>query len=64
MTNIARLRDFVRCFTRLADQAEQRIVDGRALLAEPIAHDDWLLPVPRNAISSACCTAIGSNVFR
>ena len=44
MTNIARLRDFVRCFTRLADQAEQRIVDGRALLAEPIAHDDWLLP--------------------
>ena len=45
MTNIARLRDFVRCFTRLADQAEQRIfVDGRALLAEPIAYDDWLLP--------------------
>ncbi|GGE81228.1 hypothetical protein [Massilia psychrophila] len=45
MTNIARLRDFVRCFTRQADQAEQRIfVDGRALLAELIAHDDWLLP--------------------
>jgi predicted metal-dependent enzyme (double-stranded beta helix superfamily) len=43
--NIARLRDFVRSFTRLADQEEERIfVDGRALLAELVAHDDWLPP--------------------
>jgi predicted metal-dependent enzyme (double-stranded beta helix superfamily) len=45
MTNIARLRDFVRSFTRLADQPEERIfVDGRELLAELIAYDDWLPP--------------------
>jgi predicted metal-dependent enzyme (double-stranded beta helix superfamily) len=45
MTNIARLRDFVRSFTRLAGQEEERIfVDGKALLAELIAHDDWLPP--------------------
>ena len=48
MTNIARLREFIRSFTRLADlvgQDEERIfIDGRALLAELIAHDDWLPP--------------------
>ncbi|MDL2354432.1 MAG: cysteine dioxygenase [Pseudomonadota bacterium] len=43
MTNLARLRDFVRSFTALAGQAEERIfVDGRALLADLVAHDDWL----------------------
>jgi predicted metal-dependent enzyme (double-stranded beta helix superfamily) len=43
MTNIARLRDFVRAFTALADAAEQQIfADGRALLAGLVAHDDWL----------------------
>ena len=71
MTNTARLRDFVRSFTRLADQPdEERIfVDGRALLAELIAHDDWLPPqfaaaVRRRATSSTCCTAIRSSAFR
>ena len=50
-TNLARLRDFVRSFTRLADQDEERIfVDGRALLAELVSHDDWL--PPRFAASS------------
>jgi predicted metal-dependent enzyme (double-stranded beta helix superfamily) len=45
MTNIARLRDFVRTFTRLAGADEERIfIDGKALLAELIAHDDWLPP--------------------
>jgi predicted metal-dependent enzyme (double-stranded beta helix superfamily) len=45
MSNTARLRDFVRALTRLADQPEERIfVDGRALLAELVAHDDWLPP--------------------
>ena len=48
MTNIARLRDFVRSFTRLADlagQDEERIfVDGKAMLSRLIAHDDWLPP--------------------
>jgi predicted metal-dependent enzyme (double-stranded beta helix superfamily) len=43
MTNISRLREFVRAFTALADQPEQRIfADGRALLAGLVAHDDWL----------------------
>jgi predicted metal-dependent enzyme (double-stranded beta helix superfamily) len=45
MSDIARLRDFVRSFTALADEDEQRIfIDGRALLAELVAHDDWLPP--------------------
>jgi predicted metal-dependent enzyme (double-stranded beta helix superfamily) len=44
-TNIARLRDFVRAFTAIADEDEERIfIDGRALLAALIAHDDWLPP--------------------
>jgi predicted metal-dependent enzyme (double-stranded beta helix superfamily) len=46
--NIARLRDLVRSFTRLVDRAgpdEARIfVDGKALLAKLISHDDWLPP--------------------
>ena len=44
--NTTRLREFVQAFTRLADTAgqdEQRIFsDGAALLADLIAHDDWL----------------------
>jgi predicted metal-dependent enzyme (double-stranded beta helix superfamily) len=45
MSNIARLRDFVRAFTGLADEGEERIfVDGRALLAGLVARDDWLPP--------------------
>jgi predicted metal-dependent enzyme (double-stranded beta helix superfamily) len=45
MPNIARLRDFVRAFTALADEGEERIfVDGRTLLAGLVAHDDWLPP--------------------
>jgi predicted metal-dependent enzyme (double-stranded beta helix superfamily) len=46
MTSIARLRDFVQSFTQLADTAgqdEQHIfAEGRALLADLVAHDDWL----------------------
>ena len=46
MTHIARLRDFVRSFTRLVDlagQDEERIFsDGKAQLQALIAHDDWL----------------------
>lgn len=45
MPNIARFRDFVQSFTRLVDAApdEPRIfVEGKALLADLIAHDDWL----------------------
>jgi predicted metal-dependent enzyme (double-stranded beta helix superfamily) len=48
MNNIARLRDFVRSFTRLVEAAgqgrdEERIFsDGKAQLAALIAHDDWL----------------------
>jgi predicted metal-dependent enzyme (double-stranded beta helix superfamily) len=46
MSNIARLREFVRAFTGLVDKAggdEPRIfTDGKALLADLIAHDDWL----------------------
>ena len=46
MENLARLRDFVQAFTRLIDVAardEERIfIDGKALLAGLIAHDDWL----------------------
>ena len=43
MTNLARLRTFVQAFTRLADAApdEPRIFT-EALLADLIAHDDWL----------------------
>ncbi len=48
MTSIAPLRDFVRSFTRLVDQAgqdEERIfVDGKALLAGLVGRDDWLPP--------------------
>lgn len=48
MTHIARLRDFVRSFTRLVDlagQDEERIFsDGKALLQSLITHDDWLPP--------------------
>lgn len=45
MTNLARLRHFVRSFTLLAGQDEERIfADGKALLAELVAHDDWLPP--------------------
>jgi 3-mercaptopropionate dioxygenase len=45
MTDIARLRRFVQAFTRLVDSSpdEERIFsEGRALLSELIAHDDWL----------------------
>jgi predicted metal-dependent enzyme (double-stranded beta helix superfamily) len=46
MTKIDRLREFVQAFTCLADSAsqdEERIfVEGKALLAQLIAHDDWL----------------------
>ena len=44
--NTLRLRDFVQAFTRLVEMAgqdERRIFsDGSALLADLIAHDDWL----------------------
>jgi predicted metal-dependent enzyme (double-stranded beta helix superfamily) len=42
---LPRLREFVRSFTLLMDggAGEHRIfVDGRALLAQLVAHDDWL----------------------
>jgi predicted metal-dependent enzyme (double-stranded beta helix superfamily) len=45
MQNIARLRDFVKSFTRLIDQqpGEERVFkEGRAILADLIAQDDWL----------------------
>ncbi|QYK12697.1 cysteine dioxygenase [Shewanella rhizosphaerae] len=46
MENIGRLRDFVQSFTRLVEQVggdEARIFsDGKSLLSELIAHDDWL----------------------
>ena len=45
MENLARVRDFVKSFTRLVDQqpTEARIFkEGRAMLAELIRHDDWL----------------------
>lgn len=45
MADVARLREFVRSFTRLVDEnpGEERIFkDGRALLADLVAHDDWL----------------------
>lgn len=43
--SIARLRDFVRGLTVLADEkaSEQRfLTDGRALLEKLVRHDDWL----------------------
>jgi len=46
MTNIARLRYFIQSFTRVVElhgNDEERIfADGGDLLAELIAHDDWL----------------------
>ncbi|MCG9738859.1 cysteine dioxygenase [Shewanella insulae] len=46
MENIGRLRGFVQSFTRLVEQVgsdEARILtEGKALLSELIAHDDWL----------------------
>ncbi|MES2018116.1 MAG: cysteine dioxygenase [Pseudomonadota bacterium] len=46
MDKLARLREFILAFTRLIDQTgqdEERIfTDGKALLADLIAHDDWL----------------------
>jgi predicted metal-dependent enzyme (double-stranded beta helix superfamily) len=45
MTEIARLREFVRAMTRLADAGadERRFLDeGAALLAGLVRHDDWL----------------------
>ena len=48
MNNPVRLREFVQAFTRLVDSApdEERIfTDGKALLADLVAHDDWL-PAP------------------
>lgn len=45
MADVTRLRGFVRSFTRLVDDGadEERIFrDGRALLADLVAHDDWL----------------------
>lgn len=45
MADVARLREFVRSFTRLVDEnpGEERIFrDGKALLAGLVAHDDWL----------------------
>jgi predicted metal-dependent enzyme (double-stranded beta helix superfamily) len=43
--NLSRLREFIRAFTLLQDSgaSEERIfVDGRALLAQLVAVDDWL----------------------
>jgi predicted metal-dependent enzyme (double-stranded beta helix superfamily) len=46
MENLARLREFVQAFTRLVDRAgrdeEAVFIEGRALLAGLVAHDDWL----------------------
>lgn len=46
MTNVARFREFVQAFTRLVEDAgddEPRIFrDGKELLTDLIAHDDWL----------------------
>lgn len=45
MDNIARLRHFVQAFTRLLDEgADEACIfrDGKALLADLVAHDDWL----------------------
>lgn len=45
MADVARLREFVRSFTRLVDEGadEERIFrDGKALLAGLVSHDDWL----------------------
>ncbi|MFL6672933.1 MAG: cysteine dioxygenase [Massilia sp.] len=45
VTPAARLRDFVRAFTQLVERAppEERIfTDGRSLLAQLVAADDWL----------------------
>lgn len=45
MSDISRLRRFIQAMTRLADQnpSEARwLAEGEALLAELIAHDDWL----------------------
>jgi len=43
MENLARLRGFIQAFTLIASQDEERIfIDGKALLAGLIAHDDWL----------------------
>jgi len=45
MGGIARLRDFVRGMTVLADQgADERrwLTEGKPLLAELVRHDDWL----------------------
>ena len=43
--NVARLREFVKSFTRLVESgAEERAIfrDGKALLSDLIRHDDWL----------------------
>jgi predicted metal-dependent enzyme (double-stranded beta helix superfamily) len=45
MANLAKLRDFVRAFTLLADSGAQEagiLCDGRMLLANLVAVDDWL----------------------
>lgn len=45
MDNLARLHSFLAAFTRLLDDGagEERIFsEGKALLAELVAHDDWL----------------------
>lgn len=45
MADMTRLREFVRSFTRLVDEGadEERIFrDGKALLADLVARDDWL----------------------
>jgi predicted metal-dependent enzyme (double-stranded beta helix superfamily) len=45
MANLAKLRDFVRAFTLLADSGAQEagiLRDGRVLLANLVAVDDWL----------------------
>jgi predicted metal-dependent enzyme (double-stranded beta helix superfamily) len=46
MENLPRLREFVQSFTRLIDRVgddEERIfIDGKALLSDLVAHDDWL----------------------
>ena len=45
MARIARFRDFVQSFTRLVEARpdEKRVFDaGKSLLADLIAHDDWL----------------------
>ncbi len=46
MANIVRFREFIQSFTRLVEKfgndEERMFTDGKVLLSELIAHDDWL----------------------